>query len=157
MQPLREPWHVTAVEPAITRGLRGRVLRPGQSDDELRVPHEDDPDAGWYAVVIGDVVVGCAGVLPDPRPDGPPHGWRVRAMATAPDHRSQGVGAALLARCARHVEDHEGSEIWCTARVTAAEFYLRRGFAAVGGPFEFHGLGPHLTMVGDPAVVSRSG
>lgn len=78
-------------------------------------------------------------------------------MATDPDHRGTGMGGALLARCAEYVVDAGGSEIWCTARIVASDFYVKRGFEPVGAPFDFHGLGPHLVMVGDPDEVSRAG
>jgi GNAT superfamily N-acetyltransferase len=158
VNPPEPPFSVRNVVAVRTRPLRRRVLRPGQTDDELTVPFEEHPDARWFAVEVGGTIVGCAAVLPEARPDGPLAGWRVRAMATDPALRLRGVGTSLLHACAVHAVERAGSELWCTARTGAAGFYLERGFHSLGEPFDLHGLGPHVVMAGDPAtVVAQTG
>jgi predicted GNAT family N-acyltransferase len=132
--------------------VRRQVLRPHQTLEELIVPGEDDPEAGWFAAfhtrVVGDVVIGTAGVFPEDRPETGPGGWRLRAMAaTTP---GAGVGTALLEACLAHAGERGGRYLWCSARVPAMGFYIRRGFVTVSDAYEPPGLGPHVTMLRDP-------
>lgn len=150
-------WVIHPVAPSETWPLRQRILRPHQTFEELVVEGEYDPLAGWYAASVDDIVVGCAAVLPRPRQDGPRDGWRLRAMATAPEIRGRGAGRQLLVRCVEHVVHHGGKSVWCTARVEAAGFYLAHGFEMVGDPFELTGIGPHLLMEADVEGLTAGG
>ncbi len=150
-------WVIHAVAPSETWPLRQRVLRPHQTLEELVVDGEYGPLAGWYAASVSGEVVGCAGVLPEPRQNGPRDGWRLRSMATAPEVRGLGVGQQLLLRCCEHVAGHGGSSIWCTARVHAAGFYLAHGFHSVGDAFDIVGIGPHLLMEADVDGLTAAG
>ena len=67
-------------------------------------------------------------------------------MATAPDARGRGLGAALLAACLHHARDRGGRRVWCNARVTAEGFYLRAGFVAEGARFDLPEIGEHVVM-----------
>ena len=40
-----------------------------------------------------------------------------------------------------------GDLVWCDARVTAAGFYERMGFATVTAPYDKPPIGPHIGMV----------
>jgi GNAT superfamily N-acetyltransferase len=143
---------IRRVDPVLTRPVRRQVLRPHQTLEELIVPGEDDPEAGWFAAydtqVAGDVVIGTAGVFPEDRPETGPGGWRLRAMAaTTP---GAGVGTALLEACLAHAGERGGRYLWCSARVPAMGFYIRHGFVTVSDAYEPPGLGPHVTMLRDP-------
>ncbi len=134
---------VERVDPAITRPLRQRMLRPHQDEHELRVSGEDHPDAAWFAAHLDGRVVGTAGALPQPTPDGR-DGWRVRAMAVEQSLQGAGLGAELLAACLEHAND---GLVWCSAREPAAGFYQAHGFEAVSEVYDEPGVGPHVTMV----------
>jgi ribosomal protein S18 acetylase RimI-like enzyme len=95
----------------------------------------------------GDAVVAVATVTPEPHPDDPRDGdWRVRGMATAPEARSRGHGAALVAACLDHARREGGRRAWCNARVGAIALYERAGFVREGDVFEEPGIGPHVRM-----------
>lgn len=75
-------------------------------------------------------------------------GRQLRGMATAPQHRGEGLGSMLLdagiERCRRDGFDH----VWANARHSALGFYLRRGFEVVGDPFDDADTGlPHVRIV----------
>ena len=53
--------------------------------------------------------------------------WRVRGMATRPDHRGSGIGTLVLAALLDHVRSQGGGLVWCTARLGALTFYERGG------------------------------
>jgi GNAT superfamily N-acetyltransferase len=88
-----------AVDAAAVRPLRGEILRPGQSSAELVFPGDDAPETLHVAVVSGGRVLGVASVMCDAHPREPrPGDWRIRGMASRPEMRGRGIGAALLAR-----------------------------------------------------------
>jgi GNAT superfamily N-acetyltransferase len=73
-------------------------------------------------------------------------GWRVRGMATAPEARGRGYGAAILAALLDHVRAEGGGIVWCHARVGAVPLYERAGFVAEGEPYEMGDIGLHRLM-----------
>jgi GNAT superfamily N-acetyltransferase len=127
---------VELVDPARTRSLRRRVLRPGLSPDEP-LPGDDRPDAVHIAALDGWVVVGTCFVFRDPCPWRPADepAWHLRQMATAPDRRGEGVGTAVLRYAADYVRAAGGVLVWANARETAGGFYAAHGWLAEGGTF----------------------
>lgn len=142
-----EAIQIRSVDAEATRPLRHSVLRPHQSLEELVVPGEDHPDAGWYAAFRGDEVIGTAGVFPEQPPDGgSTRSWRLRAMAVAEGDRDRGIGEVLLEACLDHAGRHGADHVWCAARVPAEAFYTRAGFRRVGEEYEPAEIGPHVRM-----------
>jgi ribosomal protein S18 acetylase RimI-like enzyme len=129
------------VDPAATRPLRQRVLRPHESLEEL-ASHEPP---GVHAVAAftdsGELV--AAGFV---CPDGGPGAWRVRGMATDPEHRGQGAGAQILDRLVEHAIQQGATRVWCNARTPALRLYERAGFERESEEFEIPGIGPHFVM-----------
>ena len=138
---------VARVDAALTRPLRQRILRPHQTIEELMVPGEEGIEAAWFAAMLGDEVVGTAGVFPEPSPDlETAPAWRLRAMATDEGIRGMGVGEMLLDACLTHAEAHGAALVWCSARTPVRGFYEDRGFVSVSDEYEPEGLGPHIRM-----------
>lgn len=127
--------HVELVDPLRTRSLRRRVLRPHLTPYDP-LPGDDQPDAAHIAALDDWVVVGTCFVFPERCPwrDEQP-AWHLRQMATAPDRRGEGIGAAVLGFAADYVSAAGGALIWCNARVTAIGFYAGQGWQSQGVPF----------------------
>src|SRR3954454_11166419 len=81
---------VRAIPVADTRPLRQSVLRPHQTLEELAA-HEP-PDAFAVGVFAAGELISVGFVARE----GEPGSWRVRGMATAPEARGRGAGAAVL-------------------------------------------------------------
>jgi len=79
-------------------------------------------------------------------PDGKPGEWRVRGMATAPEQRGRGIGAAILDALVEHARSQGATRVWCNARTPALRLYERAGFERESGEFEIPGIGPHFVM-----------
>jgi GNAT superfamily N-acetyltransferase len=128
--------------------LRQQVLRPHQTIDQMAFPDDHDADTGHYAAVEKGEMIGTARVSRQPAPWAPERepSWRLRGMATAEGHRSQGIGAALLAAVVGHVRAGGGGLLWCHARVPALSFYLRAGFTPHGESWVEPFIGPHQAM-----------
>lgn len=131
---------VRAVDPAQTRPLRQRVLRPHESLEEL-ASHEP-PGVHAVGAFIGDELVAVGFVCPD----GEPGAWRVRGMATAPEHRGRGAGAAILAQLVEHARHEGATRVWCNARTPALGLYARAGFEPASDEFDIPAIGPHFVM-----------
>lgn len=136
-----------AVSAEVVRPLRQEVLRPGHTHEALVFSGDEDPETLHASISVEDTVVGVASVLHDPHPNDPrPGDWRIRGMATSPEQRNLGIGAALLAACEAHARDHGATRLWCNARVRARAFYERGGLIVEGGAFEIPTIGPHYLM-----------
>lgn len=140
---------IVPVPVVVVRPLRQAVLRPHQRAEDLVYEGDALPGALHLAARRdgdGDVV-GVASISPEPHPHDPaPRDWRLRGMATLPDIRGRGTGAALLTQCLRHARDEGGDRVWCNARTTVQGFYEHAGFAVEGDVFELAGIGPHVVM-----------
>lgn len=128
------------------RPLRLRVLRPGQPPESVVYPADALPDTVHFgAYQDGNLVgVGTLQRSPDPRDGGP--SWQLRGMATAPEVRGQGHGAAILRAAEAYVRSQGAHELWFNARVVALGFYERLGYAREGPEFDIPGIGPHFVM-----------
>lgn len=134
---------VRPVDALSTAALRQAVLRPG---DTLPLPGDDEP-AFYVGAFDGEILVGTGNVRPSPPPWAPDDpAWRLRGMATAPDRRGEGVGAAVLATLMEHCRAHGGGVFWCNARTPARRFYERAGLQVIGEPWEDPAIGPHVRM-----------
>jgi GNAT superfamily N-acetyltransferase len=135
---------VRRVSAADTEALRRDVLRGGRP---VPLPGDDDPSALHVGVYDGDLLLGTGNVRPEPAPWAPAvPAWRLRGMATLPEHRGEGVGARVLEALVEHCVAAGGGELWCNARVPARSFYLRAGFTVVGEEWDDPEIGPHVRM-----------
>ena len=132
------------------RSVRHRVLRPGQPFESSVYPGDDLPTTVHLGAFAGDELVGIASLYHEPRA-GTADGWRLRGMATVPEVRGQGLGAALLDACLDHAGTAGDAEVWCNARMVAVGFYERAGFEVLSDQFDVPGIGPHVVMA-RPAV-----
>ncbi len=138
--------------------LRAHVLRAGASLDSARYPGDERPDTLHLGAFLAEagapgVLVGCASWLVEaPTDHGPPRltastgaGWRLRGLATHPDHRGHGVAGTLLETGLATGAEQGHRRAWCTARTTVASFYRATGWRVRSGPFDT-AYGPHVLM-----------
>ena len=129
------------VDPDETLDLRQRVLRPHQTPDEVRASGDGMPGVAVYE---DGALVACASVREEPMPGDPREGdWRLRGMASEPEHRGRGYGAAALRAALAYAEERGARRVWCNARTPALGFYERHGFTVVGEEFDLPDAGPH--------------
>jgi GNAT superfamily N-acetyltransferase len=126
--------------------LRHAVLRAGLPRESALFPGDERPDA---IHVVGEApdgrIVGCVTLHPSRWKDAP--AWQLRGMATDAAVRGTGVGRAMLDVVEREVRSPSPIlQLWCNARVAAAGFYQRAGWAMESEQFEIPSAGPHVRM-----------
>jgi GNAT superfamily N-acetyltransferase len=119
---------------AEVRPLRMRVLRAGRPASESVYAYDRLPETVHIAAIVGDQVVGCATVFPEPY-EGQPDAWRLRGMAVDEGFQGRGIGARVMERVTSELVGRCVPLLWCNARTAALPFYLRHGFTTVGEEF----------------------
>lgn len=93
-------------------------------------PQDDLADTIHSAVRVDGQVV-CVSTLSrdaSPRNEHQPV-WRIRGMATLPDHQGSGYGSQLLLGYIETIASEGGGLLWGDLRIDAVPFYERHGFS----------------------------
>ena len=144
---------IRVISAAETIAVRWPVLRPGFARETAVFDSDDLATTLHFGAFDGEALVGVASIYLAPFPtqpdlakqDGLPT-MQLRGMATLPEVRGAGFGAALLDACVAAARENGAVLIWCNARTSAAKFYTQRGWEIVGGEFDIPTVGPHFRM-----------
>ncbi len=138
---------ITRISPPQAYPLRHAVLRPHQSLEACKYPADFEKDSFHLGAFIGESLISVASFYQEDHPKivGTPL-FRLRGMATLPDYRNQGAGAALIREAEKILEARDASGWWCNARTTVSQYYEKMGMEAVGEVFEIVPIGPHRLM-----------
>ncbi|MGX5805460.1 GNAT family N-acetyltransferase [Bradyrhizobium sp. Arg314] len=103
------------------------------------------------AAFLGDTIVSVATYLREDQSiskqfEDKGSSWRLRAMATHPGFRNQGLASAVLEHGLRMLRGRDATLLWANGRSTAMGFYLRHGFLQVGGERKPPGVQPHYRI-----------
>ena len=138
---------IRAISVTEARQLRHVVLRPHQKPEELVFRGDDAPEAQHVGAFEDGKLVGIASVAREPFPGEPElDAWRLRGMATLPEARRKGYGAALVKALVAHVGANGGNLLWCHGRTSALAFYHAVGFREHGQEFDVPVTGPHFVL-----------
>jgi ribosomal protein S18 acetylase RimI-like enzyme len=138
---------VRLITPDETHALRHLVLRPHQALADCDYPGDRDPHSFHVGVFEQDqlISIGTFHKVPEPKLPGTDQ-YRLRGMATHPDHRSKGVGTQLMQFAIEQLITQKADVLWCHARINAIAFYKRLGLAIEGPQFNVPGIGEHYLM-----------
>tara|TARA_Y100000768_G_C23991245_1_gene693477 strand:+ start:8466 stop:8828 length:363 start_codon:yes stop_codon:yes gene_type:complete len=75
--------------------------------------------------------------------------YRLRGMATLPEHQGKGLSSALLRTAFPIIKNNNVDILWCNARSSAVEFYKKVGFEVISDEFAIPEIGPHFLMKKD--------
>ena len=124
--------------------LRDAVIIAGRNRPP-ELPGDRDAAAIHYGAFAGGENV-CCGTFMLTEWFGEPT-YRLRGMATRPDMRGKGIGAAMLAAAERYiVETTAVRQLWCSARTGAVGFYQKTGWSVVSDVYDVPNVGPHRKM-----------
>lgn len=95
----------------------------------------DEDELGWhFGVFHGDNLIGVASLFK--RADS----FQFRKLAIAPHLQGKGIGTMLLHYLINFAITEGAETIWCNARHTAIDFYLKAGFVKTGETFTKNNL-----------------
>lgn len=144
------------VPAAATRPLRRTVLLAGHPPELSVFPGDEDEDTFHVGVTRSSVdgstaLIAIASMFLEPGPacstSGPASGeWRLRGMASDPQHRGIGAGMVALDACLQQVRERGAWRAWCNARTPAVGFYERAGWTVRSDVFDIPVAGPHVVM-----------
>ncbi len=127
--------------------LRHQVLRPGLPIAEVIFPEDQDNETRHYGAFNRlNKVICCVTLIPSTWHGEP--AWRLRAMATAPGWRNQGIGTGLIRVLLEDLqESNQVRPIWSNARLSSARFYRKLGWRDVSEQFENGNAGLSVMML----------
>lgn len=132
-----------------TLPLRSLVLRDGLPEEQCLFDHDTIPSTLHMGYFTEDGQLTCIltlmkenhGKLPN-KPS-----YRLRGMATHPDHLRKGHAKALLSAAINYLKDQlQIDYLWFNARTIAFPFYESMGFEFMSDEFDIPGIGPHKEM-----------
>lgn len=123
------------------------MLRPNGSIDDCIFQGDNDELTFHLGAFVDKKLVSVASFYFESNEKFPDtNQYRLRGMATLPDHQGQGLSSALLRTAFPVIKQNQCSLLWCNAREKAMGFYTKVGFVASGDHFSIPNIGKHLLM-----------
>lgn len=111
----------------LTWRLRQQVLYPDSAIRDMGM--SEDEDGIHYGAFVENKLVAVASTF---RQD---NYVQLRKLAVDLSLQRRGVGSALLQYITDRAKESGVTRLWCNARISAADFYLRAGFKSHGDVF----------------------
>jgi len=115
---------IEQIRPELTWRLRQKVLYPAKKLYEMEMDVDDD---GYHFGAFEDnVLVGIVSLFQKDKD------FQFRKFAVDEAMQHKGVGTALLDYITTFAINEGAERLWCNARLSAVNFYLRFGFEQTG-------------------------
>lgn len=120
--------------------LREEILR--QPLGSVFTPEELEEERGHIQIVgfIDNKVVSTAVLVPEN------HRLKMQRVVVTNKLRNVNIGSNMMAYCEGYAKTNDFKTIYCHARDSAVNFYLKNGYLGVGEYFDEDGI-PHLKMI----------
>ncbi len=115
--------------------IRQAVMYPGQPLEMVTLA--DDDTALHWGLFVDEQLVSVISLFPSGRYG---QSLQFRKFATVAEEQGKGYGSELLNAVIQYAEDRHYEYIWCNARLSALDFYLRFGFSAEGEVWQKNGI-----------------
>jgi GNAT superfamily N-acetyltransferase len=122
---------IEQIRPELTWRLRRDVMYPEQEVFEMEL--EDDGNGIHFGAFMDDKLAGVISLFQN-GPD-----FQFRKLAVDKQVQNMGIGSQLLQQVIDHARENGGRHIWCNARDSAFDFYLKAGFNHTGEQFSKNG------------------
>lgn len=130
-----------------TYRIRHQVLRPNGTLKDCEFKGDKDDLTFHLGAFVEKKLVSVASFYFEKHPDiEGQYQFRLRGMATLPEHRAHGHSSALLRTAFPLIKQNLCQVLWCNAREVAIGFYENIGFKKHGHIFEVPETGPHQLM-----------
>lgn len=138
---------VLRIKPIDTHQIRHRMLRPNGALVDCIFQGDNDELTFHLGAFVEKKLVSVASFYFEKNNKFPDdYQYRLRGMATLPEHQGQGLSSALLKTAFPVIKQNQGTLLWCNAREKAMGFYEKVGFKAEGEFFSIPHIGKHILM-----------
>lgn len=115
------PYSIEQIRFDLTWRIRHEVMYPDSAYDVVKL--EDDPEGIHFGLFANDQLVTVVSVFHEAKI------YRFRKFATIAEVQGKGYGTLMLNYIIGYVSKMGAEKLWCNARVSAANFYGKFGFA----------------------------
>ncbi|NCD70648.1 GNAT family N-acetyltransferase [Mucilaginibacter agri] len=123
---------IEQITPQLTWRLRRDELYPGEYMFNMEM---DEDQHGWhFGGFLDNKLVAVVSLFKDGTD------FQFRKLAVQADKQGQGLGGQLLQYITEFAQSEGGTRLWCNARSTATQFYVKAGFTSTGEVFERKGI-----------------
>jgi GNAT superfamily N-acetyltransferase len=124
--------HIEQITPELTWRLRRDALYPEKKVFEMEM--DEDVEGIHFGAFKDGKLAGVVSLFQEGT------SFQFRKLAVEPSVQKTGVGTGLLNYITDFVEEDGGTRIWCNARTTATDFYLKAGYSQTGKFFVKNGI-----------------
>ena len=122
---------IEQITPQLTWRLRRDELYPGEYMFNMEM---EEDNHGWhFGGFIDNKLIAVVSLFQKGAD------FQFRKFAVQKDYQGKGIGRELLEYITEFAKSEGGTRMWCNARDTAIEFYIKAGFKHTGEFFERQG------------------
>lgn len=129
--------------------LRQKVLHPDGVRERVLYAFDDHEESFHLGIFSKEgELAACGSLLPES--EGLKFSTsicRIRGMAVDPHFQKQGLGGLILEGLLEEAVRNKRSKVWCNARSSILDFYLRKDFLKAGEEFILPPNIPHYKLV----------
>jgi ribosomal protein S18 acetylase RimI-like enzyme len=138
---------VREIKPEMLYDIRHSILRPHQPYEACIYDTDNDAGAFHVGAFHQEKLISIASFYVEKHPDlSYKTQYRLRAMATLPEHRQLGAGRAVVQFAESRIKENKAEILWCMGRTNVQGYYEKLGFQAYGEVFDYPPIGPHIVM-----------
>jgi GNAT superfamily N-acetyltransferase len=124
--------HIEQIRPELTWRLRQRVLYPQKKLYEMEM--DEDNNGLHFAAFKDNDIIGVISLFAEG------DDYQFRKFAVDHSVQKMGIGRQLLNYITDFAKTNGAKRLWCNARISAMEFYLKAGFVQTGQLFSKNGF-----------------
>lgn len=124
--------YIEQIRPELTWRLRQQVLYPAQKLYEMEL--DEDNNGIHFGAFTDNSLVGIISLFHKDT------SFQFRKLAIQAEYQKMGIGNALLNRVEEFAESEGGTILWCNARISALDFYVKAGYGHTGKLFSRNGF-----------------
>jgi GNAT superfamily N-acetyltransferase len=130
-----------------TYPIRHKMLRPSGTVEDCMFQGDNDEMTFHLGAFVDKKLVSVASFYFENHPSfQDAYQYRLRGMATIPEHQGQGLSSSLLRTAFPVIKQNQCTLLWCNAREKAMGFYTKVGFQSSGELFTIQNVGKHILM-----------
>jgi GNAT superfamily N-acetyltransferase len=123
---------IEQIRPELTWRLRQKVLYPAEKLHDMQM--DEDNHGYHFGAFENNELVGVVSLFQKDKD------FQFRKFAVDESMQNKGIGTKLLKFIIDFSKTGGGERIWCNARLSAVDFYLKLGFSQTGTFFSKNGF-----------------